>query len=95
MKKVNVGETDLFVRFVIGFTLMVYGIAGAMDAPVNFDPSQHHWLIIGIEPAMGTLSMAASLSVIGLSLFVLYTAATRYCIVYPALSINTSRVAES
>ena len=95
MKKMNVGESDLVIRFFIAISLMIYGIAGGLDAPVAFDPSQHHWLIIGIEPVMGTLSLPFSLSVIGLSLFVLYTAATRYCIVYPALRINTCHAVES
>ena len=89
MKKMNVGETDLVVRFILGMTLLIFGITGGLEAPVNFDPSQHHWLIIGLEPIMGTLSTPLSITAIVTSLVVLYTAATRFCLLYPIFRINT------
>ena len=89
MKKMNVGETDLVVRFFAGIALLVFGITGGLKAPENFDPSQHHWLVIGLEPLMGTLSTFVSYAVIGVALIVLYTAATRFCLLYPILRINT------
>ncbi len=95
MKKMNVGEFDLVVRFFLGIGLLTFGIAGGLDAPVAFNPSMHHWLIIGIEPVMGTLSTAWSYGVIGISVAVLYTAATRKCLLYPAFRINTCQTADT
>ncbi len=95
MKKMNVGDSDLLVRFLLGISLLIYGIAGGMDAPVAFDPSLHHWLIIGLEPLMGTLATPWNLAVIAAALVLLYTAATRYCIIYPKLRINTYHLSES
>ena len=95
MEKINIGDSDLLVRFILGISLLIYGIAGGMDAPVAFDPSIHHWLIIGIEPVMGTLEAPWNYAVIGAALVMLYTAATRYCLIYPTLRINTYRVIES
>ena len=95
MKKMNVGESDLMARFMIGITLLVVGVTGGLAAPVDFDPSQHHWLVIGLEPLMGMFSAPVSYTIITASIVVLYTAATRYCIIYPIFRINTCSMMET
>ena len=95
MKKMNVGDTDLMFRFMLGISLFIYGIVGGLDSPVAFAPNLHQWLVIGIEPAMGTLETPWNFVIMSASLVVLYTAATRYCILYPKFSINTCRISES
>ncbi|HKL28977.1 MAG TPA: DUF2892 domain-containing protein [Natrialbaceae archaeon] len=70
----NVGQTDRYVRIVVGIVLALVGIAGFVGT--------------GWE-ATGTVGLAAAAVLVIVGAVLLITAATQQCPIYAGLSMST------